>query len=107
MTQQLNAGEKYRECSASIARKLSTHVFQQRYGNIYKQLGDGRVVQSYPDIPHVKQDQKEVERAEGFIGGFKHGPNDCFKLNKDLETYDIKFIDAVKASVQLVKTLNN
>ena len=55
----------------------------------------------------MKEDQKEVERAEGFIGGFKHGPGDCFKLNKDLDTYDIKFMDAVKASVQLVKTLNN
>ena len=55
----------------------------------------------------MKEDQKEVERAEGFIGGFKHGPGDCFKLNKDLDTYDIKFMDAVKASVQLVKMLNN
>ena len=33
----------------------------------------------------MKRDEKWALDALNFIGDFNFGPNDCFKLNKDLE----------------------
>ena len=78
---------------------------QKDYGKVFKVDKYGIVVQAYPDLPHVKEDKKVIDLSLNFIGGFEYGPNNCLKVNKDIDTEDMKFMDAVKASVQLVKLL--
>ena len=46
-----------------------------------------------------------MDNSLNFIGDFDFGPDDCLRINKDLDTCDIKFMDAVKACNQLVKLL--
>ena len=45
--------------------------------------------------------------ALNFIGNFSLGPNDCFKVNKDLDTYDITMKDLYLVNKELDKILKN
>ena len=101
MVEQRNFSVMHRECSHNIKKKLAILIMQQRYGNVWKKIKiDGKyyVVQAYPDLPHVKRDEKWTLDSLNFIGDFNLGPNDCFKLNKDLDTYDISWRDIAIAS---------
>ena len=92
MVEQNNFCVMHRECSHNIKRKLALLVMQQNYGNVWKKIergGEIRIVQAYPNLPHVKRDERWALDAFNFIGDFYLGPNDCFKLNQDLDTYDI------------------
>ena len=96
MVEQNHYGEMYRACSHNIKRKLALLIMQQNYGNVWKKIereGTYQIVQAYPDLPHVKRDQRWTLNSLNFIGDVYLGLNDCFKLNKDLATYDISWRD--------------
>ena len=64
-------------------------LLQQLFDNVWRRKRDGTVKQSYPDIPQVLDDQKEVFKAARFIGMDNYGIGDCFIVNKDPENYSI------------------
>ena len=101
MVEQKNFSVMHRECSHNVKRKLSLLVMQKRYGNVWKKFerdGIFHVIQAYPDLPHVKRDEKWALTSLNFIGDFNLGLNDCFKLNRDLATYDISWRDIQTAN---------
>ena len=55
----------------------------------------------------MKRDEKWALDAFNFIGNFYLGPNDCFKVNKDLDTYDINMKDLMLVNKELDKILRN
>ena len=108
MVEQRNFCVTHRECSHNIRKKLALLVTQQNYGKVWKKVErDGiiYVVQAYPNLPHVKRDEKWALDALNFIGDFNLGPDDCFKLNKDLDTYDISWREFQTANQELNKIL--
>ena len=110
MVEQNNFCVTHRECSHNIEKKLALLILQQNYGNVWKQTikeGIEQFIQAYPDLPHVKRDEKWALDAFNFIGNFAFGPNDCFKVNKDLDTYDINMKDLLKVNKELDKILRN
>ena len=53
----------------------------------------------------MKRDERWALDAFNFIGDFYLGPNDCFKLNQDLDTYDITWREFQTANQELNKIL--
>ena len=53
----------------------------------------------------MKEDEKVIDYSLNFIGNFGFGPDNCLRVNKDLDTSDMTFNDAIKACDQLVKLL--
>ena len=110
MVEQNHFGEMHRACSHNIERKLGLLIMQQRYGNVWKKIlkeGVYSCVQAYTDLPHVKRDERWTLAALSFIGNFSLGPNDCFKVNKDLDTYDFSMKDVMIVNKELDKILRN
>ena len=110
MVEQNHFGEMHRACSHNIERKLALLVMQQNYGNVWKETkreGDIKLIQAYPDLPHVRRDEKWTLAALRFIGDFYLGHNDCFKVNKDLDTYDMSMKDLIMVNKELDKILRN
>ena len=53
----------------------------------------------------MKRDETWTLASLNFIGDFNLGAKDCFKLNKDLDGYDISFGDFITANSELNKIL--
>lgn len=87
MASQKHLQDKQRECAFAVDRKVATIIMQVKYDKVYKSLGADNYTQSYPDLPHVKQDEIAVKGSLEFIGGFEYGPDDCLWVNKKLD-YD-------------------
>ena len=108
MVEQSNFCVAHRECSHFIKKKIALLIAQQNYGNVWKhKINEGieKYIQAYPDLPHVKRDERWALDAFNFIGNFAFGPNDCFKVNKDLDTYDINMKDMLLVNKELGKIL--
>ena len=107
MVDQIHWDDKLRACAFQPEYKVAHLVMQVNYGKVFKCIGDGKFVQAYPNLPHVKEDERETEAALRFIGEFSYGPNGCFKINKNLDTHDMMMIDVQKASSQLIRMLRS
>ena len=110
MVEQNHFGEMHRACSHNIENKLALLIMQQDYSNVWKRIireGIEQFVQAYPDIPHVKRDEEWTLAALRFIGDFYLGLNDCFKVNKDLNTYNISMKDLIAVNKELDKILRS
>ena len=79
---------------------------QKKYGKFTSSVELGKSFKPIL-ICHMSRKTKRslIDYSLNFIGGFEYDPDNYVKVIKDLDTKDINFMDAVKASVQLVKLL--
>ena len=68
-------------------------INQKKHDNVYSKDPNGNVKQAYPDINEENDNEAQGDKCFGFLGIDNKELNRLFKLNKDLDTYNVKIKD--------------
>ena len=94
---------KYGENPAHI--QTGFIINQKLYDNVFWEEAMGIVAQAYPDIDEENDNEALGLKCFGFLGIEENGQDKLYKLNKDLDTYNVTFKDFNTVDIDFKKML--